>query len=69
MQMTEVNSSNIARIGYDPGARELRIEFHKGGTYAYNDVPTEVWEELQVADSKGVFFHRNIKDRYGFVKM
>jgi hypothetical protein len=32
----------------------------------YDNVPSEVFEELKTANSKGAFFNREIRDRYSF---
>ena len=41
--MTRLNRSRaVSEIGYDPGARTLRVHFRHGGVYDYYDVPPEV---------------------------
>jgi hypothetical protein len=67
MEMVEVKSSNIKAIGYD--GTTLRIEFKGGGFYDYQDVPEVVFESLMESDSKGGFFHKEIKDNYKFNKV
>jgi hypothetical protein len=62
MQRKEVESSNIASIGYDPPT--LEVEFHHGGVYTYEGVPQEVYENFMAAPSKGRFFAENIKGKY-----
>jgi hypothetical protein len=62
----EVESSNIASIGYDPETQTLEIEFKRGGVYQYSDVPADVWEAFQAAESKGKFFHAEIKKGGGY---
>lgn len=66
MRMTEVVSSNIKKIGWENGI--LRVEFFNG-TYEYDNVPREVWEQFQDADSKGQFLSSNIKGVYEFRKL
>jgi len=65
-----VDSSNVESIGYDPEAQELHVTFlgSPGGTYVYLDVPDIVWEDLQVAASKGSFLNREVKPRFAFDK-
>jgi hypothetical protein len=65
-KMFPVDSSAIARIGYDVEAKEAYVEFREsGGIYAYSGVPLEVFAELARADSKGTFVNEVIK-RYPF---
>jgi len=64
-----VNSSCVARIGYDPAAEEVYVEFHDSefhdsGTYAYEGVSALVFDEFARAESKGVFFNEVVKPRY-----
>jgi KTSC domain len=63
-----VESSAVARIGYDAGAEEAYVEFLGGGLYAYRGVPPEVFEELAHAGSKGTFVNAVIK-HYPFRKV
>lgn len=60
-EMIAVESSNLQAIGYDPDNMELYVDFLNGSRYRYFDVPEDVFDEFQVADSKGKFLHQNIK--------
>lgn len=60
-RMYPVESSAVAKIGYDPGTEEAYVEFLGGGLYAYRRVPVSVFEELANADSKGTFINAVIK--------
>lgn len=65
-----VESSHIASIGYDPDTETLEIEFHKGGTYQYSNFPENLWVEFENSESKGKYFHRNIrKGGYDYAKL
>jgi hypothetical protein len=64
--MHAVDSSCVARIGYDPAAEEVYVEFHDSGLYAYEGVPAHVYEEFDRAESKGTFVNEAIKPRYPF---
>ena len=69
-EMVFVDSSNIEAIGYDSASRELHVRFLKSGeTYVYYEVEEWVFEEFKSADSKGVFFNTNIKDKYNLGKL
>lgn len=49
-------SSNIAATGYDPHSKTLAIQFKGGGkTYHYSDVPHDLFEQMNKAESVGKF--------------
>jgi hypothetical protein len=62
MQRTSVTSSSLISVGYDPQSEVLEIEFHSGGIYQYSGVPQSVYDGMMIADSKGKYFHRNVKN-------
>ena len=62
--MHRVDSSSLARLGYDAAERTLRVEFRNGGLYEYYDVPPHVWAALQAAASKGRYVNEEIKEAY-----
>jgi len=47
----------------------LELGFKQGAVYQYFDVPDAVYQELMRADSKGTFFHANIKNNYRYTKL
>ncbi len=57
-EMVFVDSSNIDQIGYDGDSMELHVVFRNGSLYVYTDVPAEVYDQLQVAPSKGSYLNR-----------
>lgn len=61
-RMHPVESSAVARIGYDAEAEEAYVEYLSGGLYAYEGVPAGVFEELANAESKGTFVNAVIKE-------
>lgn len=61
-------SSNIARFAYDNGSQVLTIEFRKGGSYQYFEVPEAVFEAMKTADSKGQYFAQNIKGVFRYAR-
>jgi len=64
---TEVESSNIASIGYNSQTNSLFITFVSGKEYEYYDVPFEVYEGLRDADSVGSYFWKNVRNAsYGY---
>lgn len=59
-------SARIHAYGYDPTSRTLSVQFKNFKTgakpvrYDYQDVPPEVFEQLEAAESKGSFITRNV---------
>ena len=69
MEMQPVSSSNLAAVGYDYDTATLRIEFIKSGCYDYFGVPSDVYEGLLIASSKGIYFDQFIKKAgYSYAK-
>lgn len=64
MQLTPVHSSMLKGIGYDPGTRQLTVQFHKGSSYEYKDVPPQVFSELLGAESPGGYFLNHVKGAF-----
>ncbi len=62
-----VVSSNVASIGYSRSLHALEIEFTRGVTYRYLDVPRSVYLELMEAGSKGHFIALHIRGQYRYV--
>lgn len=61
MKRQNVNSSNLASVGYDETSNTLEIEFNHGGIYQYSNVPESVYSGLMNASSHGQYFDANIK--------
>ena len=59
-----VMSRALRSVGYDAEAEVLEIEFHSGSVYAYEGVPSSVYEWLLRVPNKGVFVSRQIVGRY-----
>ena len=65
-KLRPVSSSSIQRIGYDPEARSLFLQYEGDKLYQYFDVPAKVYTELLAAQSKGRFVNYAIKPHYSF---
>ena len=59
-------SSVIRRYSYDPGRRDLLIEFTTSRLYVYFDVPESEVARFRAATSKGRYFNLHIRDHYRF---
>jgi hypothetical protein len=64
--MVQVESEAIDEIEYDAKRLILFVRFALGEWYRYFDVPAVVCEAFLAAESKGRFFHENIRDRYRY---
>ena len=64
MKLIKVESSNIAKVGYDQSKKILAIQFESGKTYNYADVPANVVLDFLFADSLGKYFNTQIKEKY-----
>jgi hypothetical protein len=63
-----LDSSIISSIEYWPKVKELLVEFkNTGKIYAYQNVPTVVFNEFMGANSKGLYFNQCIKLKYPYV--
>lgn len=65
MERQSVESSNIASIGFDAQLSILEIEFKVSGeVWQYPEFPDNLYEELMTSESKGKYFHMNIRGKY-----
>ncbi len=69
IELREVASGNIARIGYDKELLTLVVEFKHGGKYAYKGVTGEEHQALVEAKSIGSHFAAFIRRKYEGVKL
>lgn len=61
-------SSNIARLAYDESSQVLKVEFKNGSLYDYFDVPSNVFDGLRNAPSKGQYLAQQIKGVYRYAR-
>lgn len=72
IELEEVKSSNIMRVGYDAESSVLVVEFKSGTKYFFSDVPAKEHKELvEAKPSIGAHFHAKIRsnDKYKATKM
>ncbi|MES2396379.1 MAG: KTSC domain-containing protein [Bacteroidota bacterium] len=62
-------SSVIRNINYDKVSHTLKIIFVSGMEYHYQKVPLRFYQMLRTARSKGRYFNRFIRNRFGFEKI
>lgn len=68
----EIKSSNLKTLTYDSEIQELIVEFNGNvneNKYKYKNVPQKVIESFLQAESKGKYFHSDIKGKYEFEKI
>jgi len=66
MELLEVVSSNINKIGYENNC--LFVEYKSGVRYKYKDVPEELFTKLREAESKGRFMNSEIKGKFEYIR-
>lgn len=69
MKPTIVESTTLATVAYDADRQLLQIEFRDRTAYRYFHVPTDVYETLLRAPSKGSYFNRVIRGQFAYVRM
>jgi len=62
-------SSNVAAIRYEPEQSLLEVEFLNGSRYQYYDVPEQVAQEFEQAESKGIFLAQRVKGHFRYSKV
>jgi KTSC domain len=62
-----VNSSVLAQVSYSAGQSVLQLWFCNGAIYRYFAVPAGICDNLLAAQSKGTYFHREIRDRFRYI--
>jgi hypothetical protein len=65
---TPVVSSLLQSIAYSTDST-LELEFRNGAIYHYFAVPEAVFEALVAAESKGVFFNRNVRNHFRYQRL
>jgi len=69
MRWTPVESSAFWAAGYAQDNSWLYLLFRSGEVYRYFDVPRWQYEEFLGADSKGRYFGRHIRGRFGYERV
>lgn len=62
--MQPVESSGIAAVGYDPATNDLHINWKSGSASVHHNVPPEKHAAFLASDSKGKFFHAQIRAQH-----
>jgi hypothetical protein len=65
----EYNSSNLKKGEYDINTKKLDVTFNNGMVYEYDDVPHEVFSEMNIAESQGKYFNQKIAKNYNYKRI
>jgi hypothetical protein len=68
MEMTPVQSTQVASVGYDAATQTMAVQFKAGGLYEYAGVPADVAAAAVKAESIGRFLAQNVKNKYRYTK-
>lgn len=63
------SSSSIASARYESQQLVLEVTFLNGGVYQYYDVPSNVADAFERAESKGALLASTIKGHYRYSKV
>jgi len=66
MNISAVESTTVATIGYDDALGILQLEFQSRAIYQYFGVPAPIHEGLQNAPSKGSYFNQFIRGHFPY---
>lgn len=69
IEFARFTSSNVSAVRYDPEQSLLEVEFLNGGRYQYYDVPAQVAQDFEKAESKGVFLAHCIKGHFRYSRV
>jgi hypothetical protein len=59
-----IQSRALAAAAYVVQRRWLYLRFHSGEIYRYFDFPPEKFQDFLVADSKGAYFGKHIRNHF-----
>jgi hypothetical protein len=62
-------STVISHFSYDATVKALRITTVSGLVYEYENVPESVYVNMKESRAKGIFFNKEIKDKYEWKKI
>jgi hypothetical protein len=62
---TKIDSSWMKGVNYFEPKKWLTIQLKDGGEYTFANVPQSVYDDFMDSDSKGAFFNKIIRKKYG----
>lgn len=64
MEMKKISSGRLRAIGYDAGARRLRVTMDDGRVLEYAGVGQEIWRRLATASSPWSVYRDNVEEEF-----
>jgi hypothetical protein len=64
-----LKSTSLNAMAYQDQQALLTLEFRSGAIYRYFGVPGETYRGLLLAESKGTYFNRHIRNRFSYTKI
>lgn len=61
-------SSNVEYFGIESSYSMLFVQFKNGSSYVFRDVPINILNEIQTAESVGKYFSQNVAGKFQSVK-
>ena len=68
MARVHLHSTSLHTATYHDKSALLELEFRSGATYRYFGVPTQTWQELLRAESRGRYFNQHIRNHFAWAK-
>jgi KTSC domain len=69
MERVALQSNTLASVVYHAAKRRLEIEFRTGTRYLYFQVPSERYQQLLNAESKGAYFNHHIRNHFPYQRL
>lgn len=64
IELHDVTSTNLAKLGYDGTTRTLAVEFRNGTIVHYFGIDPDAVQKLFGAESKGAYYAKEIRGKY-----
>lgn len=64
MNPVPLHSTSLAWVAYSAEQRLLEVAFQNGKVYDYFQVPSDTYNELLNAESKGHYFNHHIRNHF-----
>lgn len=64
-----IKSSSIKKLEYDIDNNELDITFIGNSVYRYHEITLDIWDKLKLSESKGRYFHQNIRSKFKVTRL
>ena len=64
-----VKSTSIKSAAYDTIYQKMMVTFNNGTTYAYREVPVQLFTKFRLAKSQGQYFNKYISRNFQYKKV